>query len=327
MAGIMTPLHAQPSGTQEQQLAALAGKDTITNLVTDSGLGGLSVCAAIDSLARATGRFGDVHLIFANALPDAGSGYNKMKSMERKVQVFDDALRGMTARFHPDLVLIACNTLSVVYPLTPFSRETHIPVIGIVSMGVDMLQEELERHPDRSAIVFGTETTIGAETHKRMLIERGIAPDRIVNQACPNLAGQIERDARGEAVRAAIRGFAVEAAGNRKHPDRGVVAALCCTHYGYCTEFFREALAGLTPAGITIIDPNMRMSQLLFPPADSTARRHATVRCTVRVVSRAEITEEEIRSISGLLAPVSLPAAAALRSYEFQTDLFPYTAE
>jgi glutamate racemase len=317
--------HGQQDSTLDRQLATIVQKDSITVLVTDSGLGGLSVCAAVDSLARVTGRYPQMRLIFANALPESGSGYNRMKSLDEKVRVFDAAIRGMVGLYHPDVVLIACNTLSVVYPLTSYAREAPMPVVGIVTMGVDLLEEELRKDPGSTGIVFGTETTIGAGTHKRLLMERGIPSDRITTQACPELAGKIERDARGEGVQEAIGQFAGEAVAKSGASTGRIVAALCCTHYGYCAGFFHAALAKRAGADVTVLDPNVRMSRLLFP--DDRKRPSASPVVSVQVVSRAMITSEEILSIGTLLLPVSAPAAAALRCYELKRELFPFSSE
>jgi glutamate racemase len=309
----------------DEKLTALVKKDTLKILVTDSGLGGLSVCAAIDSLARAIGRYGELHVVFANALPDSGSGYNKMKSLDQKVRVFDTALRGMVEAYAPDLVLIACNTLSVVYPLTPFARETRVPVVGIVSMGVEAIMEQMRGASAATVIVFGTETTIASNAHATLLLEQGIPQDRIVLQACPELAGAIEREARGSEVKERIERFVGEAVRKAATSRTKVVAGLCCTHYGFCADIFRSALLVQTEGDVVVVDPNVRMSRLLFPEDGRGA--HSAPEVRVHVVSRAVITPEEIRSIGALLMPVSRPAAAALQGYELKRDLFFYTPE
>ena len=77
-----------------------------------------------------------------------------------------------------------------------------------------------------------------------------------------------------------------------------VLAGLCCTHYGYAADRFRDALSAGGAGTVEIIDPNTRMNDILFPPG----RRHAAgqVACTVEVVSRAVISPEETISIGGL---------------------------
>ena len=316
VAGVPAGGSAQPD-TMER-IAAAVQKDAITVLVTDSGLGGLSVAADIEHRARTTGAYRSLHLIFANALPEAHRGYNKMPSVERKVQVFDDALAGMIRWYHPDVVLVACNTLSVLIPRTRSAQDT--PLLGIVELGVEMLEERLKANPASSAIIFGTETTVAAGTHRSRLIERGIAPERVVLQACPDLAGQIEADAGSDVVATSIELFAAEAMEQVVGENRTIIAGLCCTHYGYCSSRFTEALRALTPATVEVVNPNERMSDVLFPEGKKTAGQATAV--SVQVVSRALITEAEIRSIAVLLEPVSPKTAAALRNYERKADLF-----
>lgn len=308
--------------TAAQAVAGLAERDSITVVVTDSGLGGLSVCADLDRKARATGRYRVLNIIFCNALPEANQGYNKMPSVERKVRVFDDALAGMARWYAPDAILVACNTLSVLIPRTAFAASSPVPALGIVEMGVDAMAEKLDADSASTAIVFGTETTIAAGTHRELLLARGFGADRIVTQACPDLAGEIESDARSETVSTAIDLFAGEALGKVSRERSPVVAGLCCTHYGYCEEMFVSSLRGAGAANVTVVNPNSRMGDVLFPAGP--VERHVSLQITVRVVSRAVITPAEVASIGALLEPVSSATASALRAYELKRDLFPY---
>ena len=100
------------------------------------------------------------------------------------------------------------------------------------------------------------------------------------------------------------------------------MAGLCCTHYGYCEEMFVSSLRGAGGADVTVVNPNSRMSDVLFPAGP--AQRHTSPQITVRVVSRAVITSAEVASIGALLEPVSPATAFALRTYELKRDLFPY---
>lgn len=304
------------------RIARVVQRDSITVLVTDSGLGGLAVAADLDARVRATGAYRTVRIIFANALPESNRGYNRMKSTQQKVRVFNDALTGMAQRYAPDVILVACNTLSVLIPQTTFVASSPIPVLGIVETGVDMLYDRLAADPGSAAIIFGTETTIGAGTHRRKLIERGIDQARIVTQACPNLAGAIETDASGNAVAAAVRGFAAQGIAAVTTGSGRVLAGLCCTHYGYAGERFREALVANGAKDVEIIDPNTRMNDVLFPAAH--VRRTDRPVCAVEVVSRAVISPEEQASIGGLVATVSPATAAALRGYLLDKELFPF---
>src|SRR5688500_802246 len=129
-------------------------------LITDSGVGGLSVCASAERFARTNGFNEPVRLTFANAAPENDYGYNAMPSRELKLQTFDRFLTNVTDRYAPDLIYVACNTLSVLLPDTPYFHTALIPVKGIVETGVDLVARELEADPNAVAIVFGTQGTI-----------------------------------------------------------------------------------------------------------------------------------------------------------------------
>src|SRR3954463_16022076 len=101
-------------------------------LITDSGVGGLSVCAYAERFVRTCGFTEPVRLTFANAAPANDYGYNSMPNREAKLETFDRFLRNVTERFAPDLIYVACNTLSVLLPDTPYFASAQIPVKGIV---------------------------------------------------------------------------------------------------------------------------------------------------------------------------------------------------
>src|SRR5687767_12596987 len=115
-------------------------------LITDSGVGGLSVCAYAERLVRTRGFKEPVRLTFANAAPENDYGYNSMPSREVKLQTFDRFLRNVTERYAPDFIYVACNTLSVLRP----------DLKGIVETGAELLLRELEADPRAAAIIFGT---------------------------------------------------------------------------------------------------------------------------------------------------------------------------
>lgn len=302
------------------QIAEITKRDSLTVVVTDSGLGGLSVAADIERLARATGRYRVLRIVFANALPELRRGYNTFGSEAAKVRVFDDALAGMVRSFSPDVLLVACNTLSVLLPQTCAARD--VPTLGIVELGVEMIEERLQTLSPSSAIVFATETTATAGVHSAWLVARGVDPSRVVVQACPLLAREIELDAASPVVAAMIDGFVAEAVERMPHRGDAIVGGLCCTHYGYRADRFHEALRRSAWERVEVVNPNERMSLALFPPSRAAAGGRPEI--SVEVVSRARILDEEVRSIAALVDPISPACAAALRRYDRRRDLFPF---
>jgi glutamate racemase len=248
-----------------------------------------------------------------------------MSSAARRAAVFSDALHGMYRMYEPDIILIACNTLSAVYPQTGFARDPPVPVVGIVDLGVRLLHEKLVAQPDAAAVLFGTETTINSGAHRDGLMSLGIPARRITPQACPGLAGAIETDATGRRVATSIDRFACDAARAASPDVRSLIAGICCTHYAYCTSQFVVALQRHSGKPVEIVDPTRHMSLLVVPEGSPPVFPGPQI--TVAAVSRAVITAEEIVSIGGLLEPVSPATAEALRSYTVRRDLFPYDPE
>src|SRR5215210_2538267 len=128
-------------------------------LITDSGVGGLSVVAYAERFVRTHGFEEPVRLTFANAAPANDYGYNSMPSRDVKLQTFDRFLTNVTHRYAPDFIYVACNTLSVLLPDTPFSRKDGVPVKGIVETGAELLLRDLEADLQTLAMIFGTQTT------------------------------------------------------------------------------------------------------------------------------------------------------------------------
>ena len=288
-------------------------------LITDSGVGGLSVVAYAERFVREHGFAEPVRLTFANASPSNEAGYNAMKTRDDKIATFDRFLRNVTERYAPDSIYIACNSLSVILPDTPFFARPPVPVRGIVETATTLIESELASDPASVAIVFGTQTTIQSGTYPRLLTERGVDPARIITQACPGLADTISEDREGTKTGQEIRKWVATAIEKMDSHDRGapVVAALACTHYGYRKDVFASAF---TEAGVRakVVNPNERAVDDVFPHATSGEHRDTKV----RFVTRYAIPETTIEALTFFLDPISPSTVAALRNFEHVPDLF-----
>ncbi len=287
-------------------------------LITDSGVGGLSVCAYAERFVRQRGFSEPVRLTFANAAPANDYGYNTMKTRAEKIETFDRFLRNVTERFAPDFIYVACNTLSVLLPDTPYALRAQIPVKGIVTTGVELLLRELEASADSVAIIFGTQTTIDAGTYPRMLAERGVDSSRIISQACPGLADTISEDREGAKTEAEIRVWVNTALSKLPRNDVPLVAALACTHYGYRKDRFASAFAE-AGARATIVNPNeCAVDDIFGPQQDSPAS--STVE--VEFVTRYKIPTATLETLSWFLNDISPTTIAAMQNYKHIPDLF-----
>jgi glutamate racemase len=295
-------------------------KQRVNIAVTDSGLGGLSVMAAAARKMKESGIFERVDFIFYNALFLTGAGYNSLETRTEKIRIFSSALGSLEKRYHPDIILIGCNTLSVLYEDTPFSQKTKVPVIGIVSAGVELISRGLRAHPEASAIIFGTPTTVSEGAHARELERLGFAAGRIHSQACPELESFIERDYLGDETEMLIAGCVTEALQNMGSPPPPLLVSLNCTHYGYALPLWKKAFeeAGIRP--LEILNPNFQMTDVLFDKKYLGRSKRTEV--SARVVSMVEISPSKVESLGGWLENLSPEVADALRHYEHIPGLF-----
>ena len=296
-------------------------KADVRTLVTDSGLGGLSVAADLAARLPASGIVRSARIVFVNAEPDTVFGYNDMKNDADKVRVFDGALSAMEARFKPDLILIACNTLSVVYPRTEHAKKGGTETVEIVGLGAGLIRKELAARPDETALVFATKTTIESGAHKKLLVEKGVPADHVVGVACPRLAGAIERGTASEETIGYVKKFVAEALEKRPFKGGPFVVSLNCTHYGYVKPLWEQAFAAAGYPGVKVLDPNPLMTDLVLK--DGGARRYPATKISVEVVSKVPIDEAARANLGALLRATSPETADALGKYAHEPGLFP----
>ena len=295
-------------------------KDSVVILVTDSGLGGLSIAADLIERIEDSKIFKKVDIIFFNAQPHLKSGYNSMLNTEQKVEVFDNALNSMQDNYHPDVILIGCNTLSVLYEFTEFSKSVTIPVIGIVEAGVELIKMNLANSISSKVIIFGTETTVKQAKHKNLLIENGIDSSRIFLVQCPKLAGNIERDYESYLTDSLVAAYVEDAANILQDNSSELFVSYNCTHYGYIDDKFQTAFINLGKNISSYLNPNPYMNDSFINEAY--LNRFEQSETFIKVVSQAELTPAKIGSIFELVEPISEKTANALFDYEFQPELF-----
>ncbi|MBT6502154.1 MAG: hypothetical protein HOK67_19900 [Deltaproteobacteria bacterium] len=296
-------------------------QEKLSIVIVDSGLGGLSICADIANGFAENCSLKQVDLTYFNAWPEQNRGYNALPDTAARIRAFNAALLAC-AQFKPDMILIACNTLSILYPQTPFAAATKVPVVGIVDFGVQMVFEALQNHPESQAVILGTLTTVNTETHKNGLVEKGIAPQRVIGQPCDQLATQIESGPASQAVSDMIDHFLKDAAGKIQKNGAPVFAVFCCTHYDYSRELFKPWLKHHLGDRVTIINPNTAMSAYLLGLHQVGVVPETAVQ--VRVVSRIVWNDEKVKAIADAVSENSPLTAAALRNYQQDVNLFTF---
>jgi len=289
-------------------------------IFTDSGLGGISIMAEVANYLTREKPIQSAELIFFNSTPDKNIGYNKMKSDEEKINVFNSALSSMKKKFNPDHIFIACNTLSVIYEKTKFAMNESVPVWNIVDFGLISIIEKLSINDNSIVIILGTPTTIKSNTYKINLIEEGIDEERIINQSCPDLESEIQKNPESYETQNLIYKYLNETLQQIKNEDAKIFIALCCTHYGFAEKVFDFVLKDMGINNFEIINPNKKMVERIKSNFSGKTSDEFQLKC--KVVSKVFFYEEELNSISKQIENISPLVAESLRKYELIEDLF-----
>jgi len=288
-------------------------------VITDSGLGGLSVCAGIEHALREAVSRPTVRITYVNAWPEEGRGYNDLPDMVSRARAFDRALAAMDA-LRPDLIIIACNTLSIVYELTAHRTRAAVPVEGIVDAGVVLFAAALAESPEAALVLLGTKTTIASGAHRTRLVERGIDASRVGAASCHGLATAIERGPASDATAALIATCARGAAAAGP-PGEPLFAALCCTHYGLVAGRLVAALREAAGRRVEALDPNRSLVEAVTRRILGGAPAgQGTI--ALEMLSKVEIPREMRLGFAAVIAPLSRPTASALEACTHVPDLF-----
>lgn len=222
--------------------------------VFDSGFGGLTV-----------------HRALVDALPERdfvylGDNRNAPYGTKAPIEVLNLTCAGLERLFREGcrLAILACNTASVVALrwiqqqwLPVRCREDGVPrnVIGIVVPTIEAATGLRWDQDTAAAPQAGRPSTIAIFATRRTVetncypveIRKRRSDIAVVQQACPELAGAIERGASRRELGALVEQYVGELCERIDTPD---CAILGCTHYPLVASLFAAAL----PAGIPVID-------------------------------------------------------------------------
>jgi glutamate racemase len=245
-----------------------------------------------------------------------------MASRKEKLENFDRFLHIVADRYSPNLIYVACNTLSVLLADTKFSKNERIPVRGIVETGVNRLLRDLRQFPQSIVAIFGTVTTIEEQTYPDLLTQKGIHETRIIAQPCPSLADTISEDRQGLDAQKKINKYVRESIERSSLPPTHHLTYLACTHYGYRKEFFSTAFDE-HDIHTKILNPNEFVIDDLFGSSErnlTDPRQKGGI--DVEFVTRYKIPETALKTISFFLEEVSPKTIQAFTNYTYAPDLF-----
>ncbi len=196
-------------------------------LLFDSGVGGLSVLKPVRMLLP--------HAPLIYAADNAGFPYGGRSEAEIAARV--PALLGRLAeRYHPQLIVIACNTASTI-ALPHVRAALDLPIVGTVPA----IKPAAALSKSRVIGVLGTPATI-RQAYVDKLSEEHAADCTVLRHGAPGLAALAEAKLRGETPSPAA--FRAEIAGllEQTGADRMDALVLACTHFPLVEDELRAAI-------------------------------------------------------------------------------------
>ncbi len=204
-------------------------------LVFDSGVGGLSVLAAIRAeLPKAP-------LVYA--ADSAGFPYGTKSAAEIEARV--PALLGRLAeRYDPQLIVIACNTASTI-ALDPVRTALDLPVVGTVPA----IKPAAALSKTRVIGVLGTDATV-VQPYVDRLAEEFAADCEVVRHGSAELVELAEAKLRGAPADEAAYRRIMDDLLSRPQGDRIDTVVLACTHF----PLVEAELEAASPRPLAFVD-------------------------------------------------------------------------
>ena len=190
-------------------------------LIFDSGVGGLTVLAAMRELLP------DAPVIYAADL--GGLPYGEKTEAEVAARVCG-LLGRMAERYRPRLITIACNTASTI-ALGMVREVLHIPIVGTVPA----IKPAAAMTQSGTIGLLGTAATIRQAYVDRLEAEFA-ANKRLLRHAAPDLVTAAEAKLRGEVPDPAIFARAVEGLRSQPGGESIDTVVLACTHFPLLEE-------------------------------------------------------------------------------------------
>jgi glutamate racemase len=195
-------------------------------LFFDSGVGGLSVLAPTRALLP------NGPIVYV--ADSAGFPYGQKSDAELASRV--PALLGrLVERFHPRLVVIACNTASTI-ALDHARAALDVPIVGTVPA----IKPGAEMSKSRVIGVLGTEATV-RQPYVDDLAARFASDCTIIRHGSPELVELAEAKLAGEEVSIAAVKAAAQPMFEATAGDRIDTVVLACTHFPLLGEELRAA--------------------------------------------------------------------------------------
>jgi glutamate racemase len=214
-------------------------------LIIDSGWGGLNFAARLFQQIR--DKNNGVQLIFANVQPSASISYHRLPDEAARIAHLEADLLGLEKTFRPERIIIACNTLSVLFGKSGRTAGTAVELNTSFNTGyLRQLQKEYQK-----ILLVATPITVGSGYYQQHC-------PGLESLSMPGLAGSIEDFGEGGETALLIS----EGLRNRLENSTNLPNAifLGCTHFGYVQHLFEKTACEIGAAVIPVINPDLRFA-------------------------------------------------------------------
>ena len=300
-------------------------------VITDSGLGGLSVCAQLINLLKDFSVHEnsgiskcDIKITYVNAVPSNDKGYNTMSAKKEQIETFEKIISNTVRLISPDSIFVACGTLSVLLNQLASPCDIPVKIEGIVNIGIQLLLNSLKNNPKAKVIILGTPTTISNKTFQRGLLNNGIPENQIFTQSCPNLANEISNDPKGSKVKKRIHYWVKNSLQQlREKTTDHLILFLGCTHYSYHENMFKMAYINEGFSKITVLNPNNAAAEKLknYVLNNQNVNSKLKKRFLINFLSPYAIPKQELITLNKLLSPISPETSLALKHAQIVPEL------
>ncbi len=300
-------------------------------VITDSGLGGLSVCAQLIHLLKnysapenSDPPSCNLKITYVNAVPSNDRGYNKMSGKKEQIETFEKIISNTVRLISPDNIFVACGTLSVLLNQIVPPEDKSVKIEGIVSIGIQLLVDSLQKNPRATAIIMATPTTVNNNTFQSELLNNGIPKNQIFAQSCPNLANEISNDPVGSKVEKRIQ-YWVNKSLQQLHgtTTEHLMVFLGCSHYIYHENMFKMAFINEGFSKLTVLNPNYAAAEKLknFILKDQCMNSGVKNSFLINFLTPYAIPEQEKFTLNKLLTPISPETSQALINAQIVPEL------
>ena len=300
-------------------------------VITDSGLGGLSVCAQLIHLLKnysvpenSDSPSCDIKITYVNAVPSNDLGYNTMSGKQEQIETFEKIISNTVRLISPDNIFVACGTLSVLLNQISPLGDKSVKIEGIFSIGIQLLMDNLIKIPKAKAIIMATPTTVSNNSFQRELLNNGIAKNQIVAQSCPNLANEISNDPEGSKVEKRIQYWVKKSLQQLQGKTKDhLMLFLGCTHYSYHENMFKMAFINEGFSKLTVLNPNYAAAEKLknYVLNDQSINSVLKNSFSINFLTPYAIPEQEKITLNKLLTPISPETSQALINAQIVPEL------